>query len=177
MQKSDRSQADQPHEEVPKLKIHHISGSWDLLTGCDIYWWEARNSLPPNCGSQASCPGEELDEEWTLCSHGKWIPRHFIPRSPTGDRPLWSWRRIRLLCPHPRRGRQPPWGVRPASVIAVPRVLLAALDTHMLVFALISKSTTQRAVEKWTPTRATVLERSNFLPLICWNTRIASWLG
>ena len=66
-----------------------------------------------------------------------------------------------------RRGSQTkfPRALGSCSVIVVPRVITPALNADMLVAALITKSTSQRAVVEGTTASACVRERHDLLPL------------
>lgn len=62
-------------------------------------------------------------------------------------------------------------------MVAVPRVALATLDTQMLVFALITETTSTGAIVERTAARAIVLERVDFGPLLGGDASVPSWFA
>ena len=61
-------------------------------------------------------------------------------------------------------------------MIAMPRVVLATLDTAVLLLALRSKPASQRAIVERTAAWARVLEGRDLLPFLGWHSFIASRL-
>lgn len=59
----------------------------------------------------------------------------------------------------------------------MPGVLLAALHTSMEVATVVTEPAPERAIEKGASASATVLERSDSFPLVCWDPSVSSDLA
>ena len=144
------------HHSIPEGSIQNIDRSRNPFGGFNVNRRQHRNAESSHMLGQPSGAGEDLEKERSMSENLFAISWNFIPRRPqrcSGCHVLQRLRsralqnlfiraRRRRALPIPgRRGTRLQGSTDRCSVVPVPRVAFATLDTDVLALALITETT------------------------------------
>ena len=178
MNKEDTTQSRHGDQPIPKMKVQHISGGWHLGRDLNVHGRQDWQAQWPDHNEPGSCP-----------SHREWVSRDVGPRMPMQRCSQRTCQRLTLIRGpfigplRPQwettrgRGQHLPGRGCGRSVIAMPRVALATLDTDVLTLAGLPKATAQWTIVERTTLGPWILERIDSWPFSRRHSSIPSGRG